>query len=387
MPGDGSALGPRQPSATNSFAGVFARRRLAGQPSRRTRAGLRAGDTGFSLVELILAAALTAIMGAMALMWLFTVNRTATDFTAEQQAENDLRHILELAVGEMADARPPARCDDDPPPADADSCQVWIDHWDVAAVGVPIYSANARQLCFYALAASGSPPDPSNTDPPALEGRCLRAKDDRLEIVIADVDYDDQFVSTRPTPAADSDAPTRVLGYGLDGSGVFRYSDFDGATRTVTSDVEDISAVEITLRTDDVTLRAGDSGREMSATLAVRANRFSPFQTPLYTRPGQVTLGSATVTDDSITVSWTAPSTGGEPTGYLVQWKLSTAADFTDEREVPSDETMLTITGLTTDATYNVRVTAVNAVGSSSPSEVDATPVTTMPPPTMPTTP
>ena len=207
MPGDGSALGSRQPSATNSFAGVFARRRLAGQPSRRTRAVLRAGDTGFSLVELLLAAALTAIMGAMALMWLFTVNRTATDFTAGQQAENDLRHILELAVGEMADARPPARCDDDPPPADADSCQVWIDHWDVAAVGVPIYSANARQLCFYALAASGSPPDPSNTDPPALEGRCLSAKDDRLEIVIVDVDYDDQFVSTRPTPAADTDDP------------------------------------------------------------------------------------------------------------------------------------------------------------------------------------
>ena len=70
----------------------------------------------------------------------------------------------------------------------------------------------------------------------------------------------------------------------------------------MTSDVEDISAVEITLRTDDVTLRASDSGREMSATIAVRANRFSPFQTPLFLRPGQVTLGSTTVTDDSITV-------------------------------------------------------------------------------------
>ena len=333
-----------------------------------------------------MAGALTTIMGAMALLWLFTVNRTSTDFTAEQQAENELRHILELAVGEIADARPPARCADDPLPADADSCQTWVDHWDVANVGVPIYTANAGQMCFYAVAAAGSPPDPSNTDPPALEGRCIRAKDDRLEVVIADVVYDSRLISTRPRPAARTDDPTRVLGYGLDGSGVFRYRDFGGATRTVTSDVEDISAVQITLRTDDVTLRAGDSGREMSATLAVRANRFSPFQTPLYTRPGQVALGSATVTDDSITVSWAAPSTGGEPTGYLVQWKLSTAADFTGEREVPSDETMLTITGLTTDATYNVRVTAVNAVGSSTPSEVDATPVTTMPPPTMPPT-
>ena len=368
---------------------MFARRRLAGQPSRRTRAVLRASDTGFSLVELVLAAALTAILGAMALLWLFTVNRTATDFTAEQQAENDLRHILELAVGEMADARPPARCDDDPPPADADSCQVWIDHWDVAAVGVPIYSANARQLCFYALAASGSPPDPSNTDPPALEGRCLRAKDDRLEIVIADVDYDDQFVSTRPTPAADTDDPTRVLGYGLDGSGVFRYRDFDGGSRTlVTSAIEDVAAIEISLTHAGVALRPNADAREMSATLAVRANRFSPFQTPLYTRPGQVALGSTTVTADSITVSWTEPSTGGKPSGYLVQWKVSTEANFTDERELGPDATMLTIQSLTTDTQYTVQVTAVNAVGSGSSSEIEATPTTTtMPPTSTPTTP
>ena len=50
-----------------------------------------AEDSGLSLIELLLAAAFTAIVGAMALLWLFTVNRTATDFTAEQQAENDLR--------------------------------------------------------------------------------------------------------------------------------------------------------------------------------------------------------------------------------------------------------------------------------------------------------
>ena len=339
-----------------------------------------------------MAGALTTIMGAMALMWLFTVNRTETDFTAEQQAENDLRHILELAVGEMADARPPARCDDDPPPADADSCQVWIDHWDVATVGVPIYTANAGQLCFYALAVAGSPPDPSNADPPALEGRCIRVKDDRLEVVIADVGYDDKFVSTRPTPAADSDAPTRVLGYGLDGSGVFRYHDFDGSTRTVTSDVDDVSAVEITLRTDDVTLRAGDSGREMSATLAVRANRFSPLQTPLILRPGEMATPTFTVTENSITVSWSAP-TGGEPSEYHVRWKSGTQ-DYQDDAAgdryaVVSGDLSYDITGLTTDTPYDVQVRAKNAAGFGDWSTgAMATPVTptTMPPTTMPPT-
>ena len=340
-----------------------------------------------------MAAALTAILGAMALLWLFTVNRTATDFTAEQQAENDLRHILELAVGEMADARPPARCEDDPPPADADGCQVWIDHWDVAAVGVPIYSANARQLCFYALAPSGSPPDPSNTGPPALEGRCIRVKDDRLEIVIADVDYDDQFVSTRPTPAADSDAPTRVLGYGLDGSGVFRYSDFDGGSRTlVTSAIEDVAAIEISLTHAGVALRPNADAREMGVTLAVRANRFSPFQTPLILRPGQMATPTFTVTENSITVSWSAP-TGGEPSEYHVRWKSGTQ-DYQDDAAgdryaVVSGDLSYDITGLTADTPYDVQVRAKNAAGFGEWSTAaTATPVTTttttMPPTTMP---
>ena len=76
--------------------------------------GSNADDAGLSLIELLLAGALTAIVGAMALLWLFSVNRTATDFTAEQQAENDLRFILDRAVAEFADARPPASCADDP---------------------------------------------------------------------------------------------------------------------------------------------------------------------------------------------------------------------------------------------------------------------------------
>ena len=96
-------------------------------------------------------------------------------------------------------------------------------------------------------------------------------------------------------------------------------------------------------------------------------------------------LGSTTVTADSITVSWTEPSTGGNPSGYLVQWKVSTEANFTDERELGPDATMLTIQSLTTDTQYTVQVTAVNAVGSGSSSEIEATPTTTtMPPPTMP---
>ena len=200
------------------------------------------------------------------------------------------------------------------------------------------------------------------------------AMGDRLEVLVADVSYDDQFVSNRPTVPDVADAPTRVLGHGLE-SAVFRYRKFNGSTAAIVTDTQNLAAVEITLTHRDVSLRPNADLRTMSATLAVRANRFSPFQTPLFTKPGQITALRFTATETTITVTWIVPNTGGPPSRYLVQWKVSTEAEFTDEREVTA--TMATIIGLTTDETYTVQVTAVNAVGEGDPSSVDATPTTT----------
>ena len=348
--------------------------------SRRVRQ-THAEDSGLSLIELLLAAALTAIVGAMALMWLFSVNRTATDFTAEQQAENDLRRILELAVGEVADMQPPARCDDDPAPSDVASCTAWVVNWDGSTFAMPIYTATASTLCFYALAPAGSPPDPSSTGPPQLEGRCIKVNGDRLEVETAPVTYSTEFA--QDPPMAGSLTLERVLGYGLDGTGVFSYREFDGDAFTQPPKLQDVASIEITLTHRDVTVRPNAEARHMSATLAVRANRFSPFQTPLYPRPDQVLGLTLTVADDEmeITVDWVAPGTGGPPAEYHIRWKSGTEAytdDPSDERyEVVDNATTYTITGLTNGTTYTVEVRAKNPVGFGAVSEQTVTATTT----------
>ena len=86
--------------------------------------------------------------------------------------------------------------------------------------------------------------------------------------------------------------------------------------------------------------------------------------------------------DESLTVSWTAPTgagTGGSPiTGFKIQWKLDSAADWTSPWEAADDDgqSPFTITqNLTNGTKYDVRVIAVNDNGDSDPStEATGTP-------------
>lgn len=80
--------------------------------------------------------------------------------------------------------------------------------------------------------------------------------------------------------------------------------------------------------------------------------------------PGQVQgVAAGSPTGSSILVSWQAPATGGAPTGYQVQFKLSGASTFTN---APSTTAGLnqTITGLSAASTYNFQVFAFNAAGN-----------------------
>ena len=81
--------------------------------------------------------------------------------------------------------------------------------------------------------------------------------------------------------------------------------------------------------------------------------------------------------DESLTVSWTAPTgiegTGGSPiTGFKIQWKPNSQADWTtyEERDDKNDRSPFTITGTLENGTkYDVRVIAVNINGDSRESE------------------
>ena len=87
----------------------------------------------------------------------------------------------------------------------------------------------------------------------------------------------------------------------------------------------------------------------------------------------------------SLSVSWDAPSSdgGSAVTGYKVQWKEAADSWDTaaDVSEATATETSHTITGLTEGTEYSVRVLAINDVGESPPSEDgNGTPRETVPP-------
>ena len=96
------------------------------------------------------------------------------------------------------------------------------------------------------------------------------------------------------------------------------------------------------------------------------------------TIPGAPTSLTASAGDTEVDLSWTAPASDGGSaiTDYLVEYKLSseptTWSTFADGT---STNTTATVTGLTNDLSYDFRVSAINAVGTSVASNTaDATP-------------
>jgi hypothetical protein len=96
------------------------------------------------------------------------------------------------------------------------------------------------------------------------------------------------------------------------------------------------------------------------------------------TAPGAPTNLGATAGNTQVSLSWTAPvNNGGSAiTDYLVEYKLNseptTWSTFSDGT---STSTFATVTSLSNSSTYNFRVSAINAIGTSTPSgTANATP-------------
>ncbi|MFE5409669.1 fibrinogen-like YCDxxxxGGGW domain-containing protein [Microbacterium sp. NPDC056569] len=95
---------------------------------------------------------------------------------------------------------------------------------------------------------------------------------------------------------------------------------------------------------------------DMSFDLSFVADRGAPVAAP-----GPVTgLASSNVTQDSATLSWSAPATGGPVASYSI------SRDNVGVASVPASQLTWSDTGLTADTTYVYRVVAVGAGGSSS---------------------
>ena len=78
------------------------------------------------------------------------------------------------------------------------------------------------------------------------------------------------------------------------------------------------------------------------------------------TRPGQVSGVTVIASNRSLSVSWTAPS--GTVSGYTVQWK-SGSGEYDTTNQATSTGTSYTISGLTNDTQYTLRVAAKNTTG------------------------
>lgn len=85
---------------------------------------------------------------------------------------------------------------------------------------------------------------------------------------------------------------------------------------------------------------------------------------PVSTPPGTPTNLTAAASGSTVTINWTAPSTGGAATGY--QLLAGTAPGVTDIGVVPLTATGLSVPNVP-NGTYYVRVVATNAAGSSAP--------------------
>ena len=116
-----------------------------------------------------------------------------------------------------------------------------------------------------------------------------------------------------------------------------------------------------------VTLTVGTAPdvKELSGTLAVRANSFSPCRntaprpkTPAATCPWLAKPATPTLTPGSgqLTVSWTTPS-GVYAASYELQYKLSTATSWTDVSGSFTGTTAISLTA----GTYDVRIRAKNS--------------------------
>jgi hypothetical protein len=97
------------------------------------------------------------------------------------------------------------------------------------------------------------------------------------------------------------------------------------------------------------------------------------------TAPGQVTALGATAGDTTVDLAWTAPASNGGSaiTTYLVEYRTPAGSgSYTTFSHSASTTPSITVTGLTNASQYEFRVSAVNAVGTGTPSSTaTATPV------------
>ena len=362
----------------------------------------RRGDDGFTVVELLLGASLSAILMVMVLLWLFSAQNASDQIEGNLEEESGLVLTLELALAEISDARPTALClnpdpntQDEPSPttttpsATISECNTTTGrgenwgYWPTGSTrsfvpGSPFHEAKADKLCFYALPRS-TVADPASSQTPW--GRCLEKSATAARLLARTLEPE-TAAQTDDLVAADPDNYKWASGgtwtersLGRIETIEFQYHDFDGTDITPTGGgtlpagkLDDIAMVTITL-TEGVAPEVS----KVSGSLAIRANSFSPCRQKATTAPDCPRLdtpAAPTLTPGSaqIVAAWSIPSGNVPATGYDVQYKKSSDTDWTDFTgivTVTNSGGSATISSLTASTSYDVRVRATNAADES----------------------
>jgi len=96
---------------------------------------------------------------------------------------------------------------------------------------------------------------------------------------------------------------------------------------------------------------------------------------PVASAPDSPTGLSATRGNSNVTLSWTAPASNGGSaiTDYVVQYAQSGTTNWQTYADATSTATNVTLLNLPTGISYQLRVAAVNAVGTGSPATLSGT--------------
>lgn len=127
------------------------------------------------------------------------------------------------------------------------------------------------------------------------------------------------------------------------------------------------STGQATLASNQTALLRGVTYSGGSVVLASIVSGSAPAAVPPVL-PGQVSnVASSTTTSNSVALTWSPPSTGGTPSGYIVQFRVTGSTSWLTAAAM-NTTTSLTITGLASSTEYDVIVTAANSAGSGTPS-------------------
>lgn len=149
---------------------------------------------------------------------------------------------------------------------------------------------------------------------------------------------------------------------------------------TLTSTASAVSALQTQATSTAATLTAqATTNASVAAQLAALAQRVTNLETatPPPTPPNQPTaLHATTVNTTSVVLAWTAPVGGTTVSTYRVDYKLTSATNFTAGPTVSAPTVTATVSSLTAATSYDFHVFAISSAGAASTPSTTFTQVT-----------